>query len=285
VKLGVFAKTYERPSVDEVFASAAGDGFSCVQFNLACIGLDTLPRDLVPERISVEINRAARRHNIEVVAVSGTFNMAHPFVTVRDDGVQGLKNLIAWAAASKVPIVTLCTGSRDAADMWRAHPENGSPQAWQDMLKTLTQALGAAEAAGVILAVEPEPANVVSNANSARRLLDTEGSPSLKIILDPANLVNLEAPNGDREGLARAIDLLVADTVLVHAKDRRADGSVCPAGEGIVEFLPFLDRLQRAGYNGPLVVHGISENEVPTAVHHLRSTLRSLSRESSDAEY
>jgi sugar phosphate isomerase/epimerase len=285
VKLGVFAKTYERTSVDETFASAAGDGFSCVQFNFTCSGLDTLPREPVPERISVEIERAARRHEIEVVAVSGTFNMAHPSATFRDAGVQGLKNLIAWAAASKVPIVTLCTGSRDAADMWRAHPENGSPQAWQDMLETLTPALRAAEAASIILAIEPEPANVVSDARCGRRLLDTVGSPSLKIILDPANLVNFDAPNGDREGLAEAIDLLVADTILVHAKDRRADGSVCPAGEGVVEFLPFLGRLQRAGYNGPLVVHGISENEVPTAVHHLRSALETLSRESADAQH
>jgi sugar phosphate isomerase/epimerase len=145
VKLGVFAKTYERPSVDESFASAARDGFSCVQFNLACSGLETLPREAVPERISVEIEHAARRHEIEIVAVSGTFNMAHPSIAIRDDGVRCLKNFVAWAAASKVSIVTLCTGSRDVADMWRAHPENNSPQAWQDMLATLTQALGAAE--------------------------------------------------------------------------------------------------------------------------------------------
>jgi sugar phosphate isomerase/epimerase len=105
----------------------------------------------------------------------------------------------------------------------------------------------------------------------------------LKIILDPANLVNLDAPNGDRQGLAEAIDLLVADTILVHAKDRRADGSVCPAGEGIVEFSPFLGRLQRAGYNGPLVVHGISEAEAPMVVDHLRSTLERLSQEPTDA--
>jgi sugar phosphate isomerase/epimerase len=285
VKLGVFAKTYERLSVDEVFASAAADGFSCVQFNLACSGLDTLPRAPVPERIGIEIEQAARRHQIEIVAVSGTFNMAHPAATVRNEGVQALKHLIAWAAASKVPIVTLCTGSRDPADMWRGHPENGSPQAWQDMLESLTPALGVAEAAGIILAVEPEPANVVSDASCARRLLDLVGSPSLKIILDPANLVNLDAPNGDRKGLAEAIDLLVADTILVHAKDRRADGSVCPAGEGIVEFPAFLGRLQRAGYHGPLVVHGISEDDVPRAVDHLRSTLETLSREFSSAEH
>jgi sugar phosphate isomerase/epimerase len=284
MKLGVFAKTYERSSVAEAFASAAGHGFSCVQFNLACSGLETLPRDPVPATVSAEIQSAARRHSIEIAAVSGTFNMAHPQSSVRYDGIQRLKNVIAWAAATEVAIVTLCTGSRDDADMWRAHPENTSAEAWADLVDCLTQALEVAEAAGVILGVEPEPANVVSDAARARRLLGTFDSRYLKIILDPANLARLDAPNGDREGLADAADLLVTDTVLVHAKDRRSDGSVCPAGEGIIEFLPFLGRLQRAGYNGPLVVHGISENEVPTAVHHLRSTLERLSREPSHAD-
>ena len=130
--------------------------------------------------------------------------------------------------------------------MWRAHPENRSPQAWEDLVETLTQVLSVAEAAGVTLAVEPEPANVVADALSARRLLDSLGSARLKIILDPANLANVDAPNGDRKGLAEAIDLLAVDTILVHAKDRRADGSVCPAGQGIVEFVPFW-----AAYNAP----------------------------------
>jgi sugar phosphate isomerase/epimerase len=285
MKLGVFAKTYERPSVDKAFEAAARDGFSCVQFNLACSGLNTLPDEPVPEAITLEIQRAARHHGIELAAVSGTFNMAHPVASVRQDGVKRLKNVIAWAAATGVPAVTLCTGSRDPVDMWRAHPENRSPQAWEDLVETLTQVLSSADAAGLTLAVEPEPANVVADAVSARRLLDTLGSARLKIILDPANLANVVAPNGDRKGLAEAIDLLAADTILVHAKDRRADGSVCPAGQGVVEFLPFLGRLRHAGYDGPLVVHGIEEGEVPTAVSYLRSTLETLSRESSDAVY
>ena len=285
MKLGVFAKTYERPSVDQVFESAARDGFSCVQFNLACSGLNTLPDQPVPEEITLEIQRAARGHGIELAAVSGTFNMAHPVAAVRHDGVKRLKNVIAWAAATGVPAVTLCTGSRDPDDMWCAHPENRSPQAWEDLVETLTQVLSSADASGVILAVEPEPANVVADAMSARRLLDSLGSARLKIILDPANLVNMRAPNGDRKGLAEAIDLLAVDTILVHAKDRRADGSVCPAGQGIVEFVPFLGRLQRVGYAGPLVVHGIEEAEVPAAVSYLRSTLETLSREPSHALY
>ncbi|HEY5812637.1 MAG TPA: sugar phosphate isomerase/epimerase [Terrimicrobiaceae bacterium] len=285
MKLGVFAKTYERPSVDQVFEAADRDGFSCVQFNLACIGLETLPREPVPETVSLEIERAAQRHGIEIAAISGTFNMAHPVTAVRHDGVGRLKNVIAWAAATKVPVITLCTGSRDPVDMWRAHPENRSPQAWQDLLETLTQVLSEAEGAGVTLAVEPEPANVVADAMSARRLLDTLCSSRLKIILDPANLANVDAPNGDRKGLAKAIDLLAVDTIMVHAKDRRADGSVCPAGQGVVEFAPFLGHLRHAGYDGPLVVHGIDEAEVPIAVTYLRSTLETLFRKPPNAIY
>ena len=57
--------------------------------------------------------------------------------------------------------------------MWRAHPENRSPEAWEDLVETLTQALSVAEARGVTLAVESEPANVVADAKSARDLLDT----------------------------------------------------------------------------------------------------------------
>jgi sugar phosphate isomerase/epimerase len=285
MKLGVFLKTYERPSVDQAFEAAARDGFSCVQFNLACSGLETLPGEPVPETISLEIERAAQRYGIEITAVSGTFNMAHPVASVRHDGVGRLKNVIGWAAATKVPAVTLCTGSRDPVDMWRAHPENRSPRAWEDLVETLTQVLSTAKAAGVTLAVEPEPANVVADALSARRLLNTLGSACLKVILDPANLANVDAPNGDRKGLAEAIDILAVDTILVHAKDRRSDRSVCPAGQGVVEFLPFLGRLQHAGYDGPLVVHGIEEGEVPTAVTYLRSTLETLSTESSHALY
>lgn len=249
MKLGVFAKTYERSSVEEVFESAARDGISCVQFNLACSALDTLPDQPVPEAITGEILWAARRHGIEIAAVSGTFNMAHPLASMR---------------------VARPSGKSLSTSL-------------EDLVATLTQTLSAAEATGVTLAVEPQPANIVSDALWERRLLDTFNSDRLKIVLDPANLAHLDAPNGDRARLAEAVDLLAAETILVHAKDRRADGSVCPADQGIVEFLPFLRRLQDAGYNGPLIIHGIKEEEVPPAVAHLRATLQTLSGDSSPA--
>jgi pimeloyl-ACP methyl ester carboxylesterase len=65
--------------------------------------------------------------------------------------------------------------------------------------------------------------------------------------------------------------------VLVHSRDRQADGFLCRAGEGILQFLPFPGQQQRAGCRGPIVVRGISEVEVPTAVDHLRFPLEKFS--------
>ncbi|MFP5407352.1 MAG: aminoacyl--tRNA ligase-related protein, partial [Gammaproteobacteria bacterium] len=82
-------------------------------------------------------------------------------------------------------VVTLCTGTRDFDDQWRAHPANTTAQAWTDMRASVEDALSAAEAHGVTLGIEPEPANVVRDAPAARRLLEELGRPrGLGIVMD-----------------------------------------------------------------------------------------------------
>ena len=61
--------------------------------------------------------------------------------------------------------------------MWRAHPDNNTPEAWRDLVESMKQALAVAEEYGVVLALEPEVANVIDSAQKARRLLDEMQSP------------------------------------------------------------------------------------------------------------
>src|SRR5258706_9978900 len=57
-RLGIFAKTFERPSVDDVFAAVAGHGLATVQFNMACAGLEPVP-EAVPDDLARAITAAA----------------------------------------------------------------------------------------------------------------------------------------------------------------------------------------------------------------------------------
>ena len=266
MELGIFAKTFARPTVEATLDAVAAHGLRCVQFNLSCAGRPTLPEVIEPE-LCERIAGAMGARGLRMAAVSGTFNMAHPDPAHRRDGLRRLGVLVAACPGLGTSIVTLCTGTRDPVDMWRRHPENDSAEAWRDLVESLRIALQSAEAAGVTLAVEPEPGNVIDGAPKARRLLDEVGSPRLKIVIDPANL----PPDNTGLILDEAFALLGPDIVLAHAKDRDrhgAAGQVAP-GAGVVDFGRYLSLLRRHAGAVSLILHGLDESQVAGGVAFL----------------
>ena len=222
MQLGIFAKTFVRPTLGEVLDAVVQHGLDCVQFNLACAGLPTLPERIAPG-VAEEIHRELQQRAITMAAVSGTFNMIHPDLRKRSDGLKRLTELIEACRPLGTSVVTLCTGTRDPDDMWRRHPDNDSPAAWRDLLDSLSAVMPATEANHVTLAFEPETANVVNSARKARRLLDEVKSPCLKVLMDGANLFRSGDLPRMREILNEAFDLLGRDIVLAHAKELGPD--------------------------------------------------------------
>jgi sugar phosphate isomerase/epimerase len=172
-------------------------------------------------------------------------------------------------------IITLCTGTRDPYNMWRYHPDNSSPAAWRDLLDALAVALEIAEAYKVTLGIEPEVSNVIDSARKARQLLEEFSSPYLKIVMDGANLFPAGTLPRMREILGEAFDLLGEAISLAHAKDLTHDGEAgqAAAGTGLLDYDLYLELLQQAGYNGPLILHGLREDEVAGSVAFLRAKL------------
>jgi sugar phosphate isomerase/epimerase len=134
-------------------------------------------------------------------------------------------------------------------------------------------AVAIAERFDIELGIEPELANVVSSARAARRLLDEMNSKRLRIVLDPANLFEVADGAERRRLIDEAVDLLAAEIGMAHAKDRHADGSFAAAGQGVVDFPHFIGRLKAAGFDGPLITHGLTEAEAPDVGAFLRTVL------------
>jgi len=276
VRLGIFAKTFSRPSPEEVFGAVVGHGLRETQFNMSVAGLPPMPDEIDPA-LADRVRQAAAERNIAVVAVSGTFNMIHPDPEVRRDGLRRLGVLAGACERLGTSTVTLCTGTRDPEDMWRRHLGNATPEAWRDLLAAMQEALETAERQGVTLAFEPEISNVVDSAEKGRRLLDEMRSPRLKVIMDAANLFDAEDParrlSRSEEVLDEAFELLGEDLVLAHAKDVKGSGEVVAAGKGDLDYALYLKRLSEAGYGGPLVMHGLAEEEVESSLAFLRRKL------------
>jgi sugar phosphate isomerase/epimerase len=274
MQLGIFAKTFAVTGASASLKAVREAGYATAQFNMACLGGPSMPNS-ISRSTCEEIATASQETGVTVAAVSGTYNMIHPNETVRAAGLERLGALIKAAPAMGTKLVTLCTGTRDPNDQWAAHPDNSSPEAWRDLLTEMSKALELAEAFQVDLGIEPELANVVSSPLQARRLIDELGSHRLRIVLDPANLFEREEASQIRSTIEEAVDLLADRIAMAHAKDRDGNGGFVAAGSGVIDFLHFIRRLAAAGFNGPLVTHGLSEAEAPRVAAFLRRKLES----------
>ncbi|MFF2032193.1 sugar phosphate isomerase/epimerase family protein [Arthrobacter sp. NPDC058192] len=274
MEIGIFAKTFEAPGIEENMAAVAAAGITAVQYNLSIAGIGTVPENVDADTIE-RIKSAAAAHNVRLAAISGTFNTAHPDPAVRSTGISRFAELVRVSVELGIPVITLCSGSRDVEDMWRHHPDNSTPEAWADARESLTRLAKLAEDAGIIVAVEPEHTNVVSTADLARTMLDEIASPALKIVFDAANILDtadLSEPS-TIPVIEHALKTLGPDIALAHAKELVPGRPALAPGKGALPWKFILNGLDNAGYAGALIMHGLPESDVTSGVAFLRQQL------------
>jgi sugar phosphate isomerase/epimerase len=277
MQVGVLLGTFGRGALETRLDAAKACGLDCVQVSMDCAGLPAMPDAIAPE-LAGRIRREAAARGLAVAAVQGTFNMSHPDPEHRRTGLRQLRVLAEACQAMGTSKIHLCTGTRDRQSMWRRHPDNDSPEAWRDMAACLREAAEMARQTGVVLAFEPEVNNVVDSAKKARRLLDEIGSPHLKVNIDPANIFHAGELARMGEMIEEAFALVGRDIVLAHAKDLDHDGDAghLPAGKGKLDYDRYVSLLHSCGFQGPILLHGLSEAQVPGCVAFLREKLARL---------
>ena len=269
MRIGVLSSDItRRANTDELFGAIASYGFESAQLSFSSVpeanfigsGQFEFPGRIDDEVISL-IRESAKKHNVEIIAVSGTFNMAHPDYEVRKEGVERFAGLAKITQKLGVRFISLCAGTRRKESLWTYHPENSTPQAWDDMICTVKECVKIAESFDIVLAVETEAATVIDTPEKAKRMMNEIGSKNLKMIMDCANLFH--AGEAKKENVNRiishAFEIFGGDVVMAHGKDiAESDGiKFCPTGEGIVDYRQFIELLKKYNYKGDILLHGI----------------------------
>ena len=277
MQIGIFATTFLNPNdpapdVGGVLDQIAGLGVTAVSYDALCLGLPSMPDAIDPAQVS-QVQDALAARGLWMPSLSATFNMAHPDPAERATGLRRLEVLAANARAFGTDLLTLCTGTRSTESMWRFHPDNASEEAWVDMRATMEQAIAIAETYDVRLGIEPEVANIVGSPRSARRLLDELGSDRLTIVMDGANIFPAGTLPRQREILDEAFELLGDDIGMTHAKDLTRDGAAgnAAAGTGLLDYAYYIHLLRRSGFDGAVVLHGLSSAQASGCVDFLKS--------------
>ena len=275
MKLGVFAKTFAGTDPLTVLSASRAAGFETVQYNMSCSGIGSLP-EAVPDDIAYKVRDAVLETGAGIAAISATYNMTDPDPDSLAAGRRAFLAICEQAGAIGSNLVTVCSGSKHPKDKWQHHPANDDPQSWTEMCREFESICEQATQHGVLIGVEPEPANIVRDADRAACLIaDFAGGP-IRIVLDPANIIDGVAPERHRRVIDHALDLLGDHLALAHAKDRHADGTVAPAGRGTVDWARFLSGLSATGFGGALVAHGMAADDAPAVARFLADQLERL---------
>ena len=282
MRTGICTTDFEHPGVpaptaDALFRKIRKMGFEAVQFAFSSVAEShfvpdnaiELPPE-IPEETVDAILAASEKYDLPILAVNGTFNMAHPDKAVREEGLSRFDGFLEASAALGAEFITLCSGTRAQTGIWDFSPLNETEEAYRDSLETIRRAVTMAEKYGLILAIESEAANVVSSPEIARRMLDDVGSPNLKMILDCANLFKAghAHPEEVEATIRKAFDYYGHDIALAHGKDiLPGDGiAFTGTGRGIVDFALTAKLLREYDFKGDMFLHGIyDEEDMPRA--------------------
>jgi sugar phosphate isomerase/epimerase len=269
---GIFTKIFPRQGFAEVFDAVRGHDLHQVQLIMRPDGDEALLDD-IPAPLTDEIRAESERTGVGIPAVSGIYNMAHPNPAYRQAGLERLQKVIAAAPLLGATGITLCTGTRDPNNMWSWHPDNDSAEAWNDLVESLEIALDDAKQHGITLAFEPEPGNLINSIDRAGRLLDQLDHPNLGVTLDGANIVMTDMARNPVDVLDHAFARFGDKIAIVHAKDCTADGEMVPADRGIVPWNHLARLLKQTGFDGPLILHSLNEDEVDDAVDTIAAAI------------
>ncbi len=239
-----------------------------------------LDRLLDSETARAEYLRKVAERGLGISALNANGNQLHPVSGPAQDAV--LRKTVRLARLMEVPTVVCMSGlpaaAGDSSPNWVTSswpPENVAilEHQWEQVAIPYWRDLAffAAEQS-VQLAIEPCFAQLVYNASTARRLIDSVGSRSIGINLDPSHLMAMGAD------IPSVIRELAGSIVHVHAKDVRLNAPIVatnglhdgtamtlpqerawnyvtlglghPAGEAF--WADFVYQLRAAGYDGTL---------------------------------
>ena len=260
----------KRPTLSESLDAILRHDIRHLQFNPGLVNVEASLADKLAQ--APMVREEIRKRGMTISAVGGPANMVAVEEAQRDQAIDKLKLLISACGPLGTSVIATCTGSRDPDSMWHKHPDNETEEAWRVLQNTLEQVLPVAEAAGVIIAFEPEVTNVVNTAQKGLRLIDEMASKSLKVVMDASNLFGEGDLPHMTEILDEAFELLGDHIAIAHGKDLDRDGDAghLAAGTGKLDYAHYVSLLCALPFDVPVILHGLREDQVDASVAMLR---------------
>ncbi|NQU20872.1 MAG: sugar phosphate isomerase/epimerase [Candidatus Nealsonbacteria bacterium] len=224
--------------------------------------------DLTADRCK-EIAAAYRSQGVRIHSLGVYTNLIHPDEAERAANVAYFEAMMKTGAHMNVDtFVTEAGHYHDATKPATPVEHHFQQEVWKMMVATGKELAKMAERYNATVLFEPFFRHFFASAKRTRVYLEEVGSPRLRALLDPANLLELNDLEEMFIQLGPYVDCL-------HAKDRKlhVDRGV-PAGQGDLDYTKFVTLAAERTPKAPLILEYVGPNDFKQALAHLRNAIR-----------
>jgi sugar phosphate isomerase/epimerase len=160
-------------------------------------------------------------------------------------------------------------GSLNPRGAWFPHPYNWTPQAKDQLIKSLREVAPVAEECDTFIGMEGHVLVTLDSAQTMAEVLNAVDSPKVRCDLDPVNWITKETVYHTGPAITQMADTLGDLIIGGHAKDVTIEDRLvlhlteCPAGTGLIDWDTFLPRIEALSPDFPLVVEHCTTDELP----------------------
>ncbi|KIL40551.1 hypothetical protein SD70_12400 [Gordoniibacillus kamchatkensis] len=257
--IGVVSRSFPKMTNEEAAAFMAEHGFRWTELCFSQTDSNywryngrSDVSELTDERCR-DIVATYRSRGVEVASLGVFTNLLEPDEAELAANLAYFERHMQIAANNGIPAVaTECgfiPGKRGiSADTYES--------AFQRFIDNVRWLAARAERYGVAIALEPCVLDVVPSAKRTADLLDQVGSPALKVLLDPANLI----ANSSEEDMFR---YLAPHIAYFHGKDRKVNDTYGRiVGDGDIRWPLFLDLYHRYTEHVPFILEYVNADNV-----------------------
>lgn len=220
MNLGVRAHDFGKLPLEQLASGIASFGLNCIQLapTKALAGCDGDELGTHPE-YAEQVRKGLLRHGLRVSVLGCYINLGDADEASRRAQLERFKKHLRVASYYGSDIVGTETGSLNSD--YSRHPDNSGEAAFQRVVSGVRELATEAEACGVNVCIEAVERYIISSPARLRRLIDEVGSPRVKVIYDPVNLLWSTNAGQQEQILDEAHSLLGPLVRVLHAKDYR----------------------------------------------------------------
>jgi sugar phosphate isomerase/epimerase len=236
-----------------------------------------------PRQEAERVRQVLADHGLRMYQSTGYWqNLITPDETRRAESVRVLRGAIQLAAWMGCRGIDTGPGSMNPRGPWFPHPDNWTPSARAQLIKSLKECAPVAEDCGVYLSMEGHQLVTLESAEITAEILESVNSPWVTSDYDSANWITLKEVYDTAPAINRHFDVLGKHIVSCHAKDVWLEDKLalhiqdgCP-GAGNLDFRAVVTRMEALSPEYPVLPEGCSSEELPAVVTLFRGLAEEL---------